>query len=223
MLLRALLVLLVVVNLGVATWWILRPVPVPRPRPAAPAGVPRLQLLSEVPAAALPDPEPVLCLRFGPYAPGDEVLSEARARLAPLVLSVRSLDQRGDPGGRWRVMLPPAPAEDADALVERLVAAGFGDVQPVRDGPDAGSVALGLFGGEAGARTHRDRIGAAGFPAQVHADGGDRSWLVVGLDAAQAVDADTGALRAQAAALQVEEVDCESPLDGPLDGAAGRR
>lgn len=49
---RALIVLLVILNLGVAAWWLLRtdpPAPPPEPHPA---GVPRLQLVSETAAGA---------------------------------------------------------------------------------------------------------------------------------------------------------------------------
>jgi hypothetical protein len=223
MLLRALLVLLVALNLGVAAWWIARPGPAETPRAEAPSGVPRLQLLSEVPQGTLPEPVPVLCMRFGPYAADDAQLAGARDHLSPRVMSVRTITESRAPASRWRVMLPPSADEDAAALVERLVAAGFGDVQPVREGPEAGSVALGLFGGEAAARAHRDRLVAAGFPAQVHADGGDRRWLVAGLDAAQALDVDVDALRAGARALQADAVDCDAPAAGPTDAAQGRR
>lgn len=49
---RALIVLLLILNLGVAAWWLLRadpPASLPEPHPA---GVPRLQLVSELPAGA---------------------------------------------------------------------------------------------------------------------------------------------------------------------------
>ena len=51
---RALLVLLVMLNFGVATWWALRPGPNPPPPWTPPAGVPRLQLLQEAAADPLP-------------------------------------------------------------------------------------------------------------------------------------------------------------------------
>ncbi|WP_149194675.1 SPOR domain-containing protein [Luteimonas suaedae] len=47
MLLRASIVLLLALNLGVALWWALRAPPAPDAAPEHPAGVPRLQLLSE--------------------------------------------------------------------------------------------------------------------------------------------------------------------------------
>ncbi|MGY0560378.1 MULTISPECIES: SPOR domain-containing protein [unclassified Luteimonas] len=45
--LRALIVLLAVMNLGVALWWAARPAPEPTPLPELPADVPRLLLASE--------------------------------------------------------------------------------------------------------------------------------------------------------------------------------
>src|SRR5690554_6818118 len=107
---RALFVLLVMLNLGVATWWLLRPGP-PAPAPRVqPADVPRLQLLGEhgpataatgVPGrdAPAPDPPPAAgpqeipvapvataglrCLGFGPFTDAVSVAA-ARAALQPL-------------------------------------------------------------------------------------------------------------------------------------------
>lgn len=49
---RALFVLLVMLNFGVATWWLLRPGSLPPSAWAQPEGVPRLQLLGEAQAGA---------------------------------------------------------------------------------------------------------------------------------------------------------------------------
>ncbi|WP_394686965.1 SPOR domain-containing protein [uncultured Xanthomonas sp.] len=58
MLVRALLVVLTILNLGVAMWWAMQPpTPPPVPMPAVPAGVATLQLVNEAPApAAAPTP-----------------------------------------------------------------------------------------------------------------------------------------------------------------------
>ena len=54
MLIRALIVLLVVLNLGAAAWWLTRPMPEPVAPADLPAGVARLQLVDEdAPAADL--------------------------------------------------------------------------------------------------------------------------------------------------------------------------
>ncbi|MBU8975740.1 SPOR domain-containing protein [Lysobacter sp. MMG2] len=61
MLARALVVLLLVLNLGVAAWWTLRAPPAPAPAFVPPSDVARLQLVSEKPGAkpAAPAPAPV--------------------------------------------------------------------------------------------------------------------------------------------------------------------
>ena len=51
--LRALIVLLLVMNVGVALWWALRPAPAVELPPALPADVPRLLLASEADAETL--------------------------------------------------------------------------------------------------------------------------------------------------------------------------
>lgn len=61
MLVRALLVVLTILNLGVAVWWAMQPPTPPSvPMPAVPAGVATLQLVNETPApAAAPTPPAV--------------------------------------------------------------------------------------------------------------------------------------------------------------------
>jgi hypothetical protein len=59
MLTRALIVMLVVLNVGVAAWWMWRPVPLPGAGDnAAPSGIARLQLLQERKGAAAVRPRP---------------------------------------------------------------------------------------------------------------------------------------------------------------------
>lgn len=209
---RALLVLLVVLNLGVAAWWLARPAAIQPPLPAAPEGVPRLQLVGEAgQAAPAPVPvAPVVCLRLGPYVEPDD-LQRARLHLQSLAIDASVLREAREPATRWRVMLPPpAGEEDAEALAQRIAAAGFGDLQVVEEGMEAGSIALGVFTHDAAAGTHRDALRAAGFDARLYPDGGDVQWLLVPLDAAQAQDLDEQHLRAELGALRAEPVPCEA-------------
>ena len=74
MLIRALIVLLIVLNLGAAAWWLGRPAPSPEPAPALPAGVARLQLVDEPAPVATPavaatvaPPAVAVCFSLGPY------------------------------------------------------------------------------------------------------------------------------------------------------------
>jgi hypothetical protein len=212
MLPRALLVLLVVLNLGVAAWWLARPAATRPPLPAVPEGVPRLQLVGEA-GQAPPAPvtaAPAVCLRLGPYAdPAD--LQRARLHLQSLAIDATVVREAREAAARWRVMLPPpAGEEDAGALAQRIAAAGFDDAHVVEQGMEAGSIALGVFTGDAAARTRRDALRAAGFDARLYPDGGDAQWLLVSLDPAQAQDLDERHLRAGLGALRAEPVPCEA-------------
>lgn len=137
MLVRALIVLLLVLNAGVASWWIARD-PVPPPAPAEPPpGVARLQLVGEatsaaataqapaaaITAAATPESSPAMgattapglttapvaqqCFSFGPFA-SKQAAETASAKLQPLVQKVTTREQGAiGPVRAWRVFLPP--------------------------------------------------------------------------------------------------------------------
>lgn len=213
MTLRASLVLLVVLNLGVALWWAMRADAPPAQADEAPSGIARLQLVSERPerraaststlVAASPGsptpaptpaapPTPERCYSAGPFA-DTTALDAARAALAPMASRLRSREIRENGGRGWRVYLPAAADRTAaDANAQRLRAAGFTDLVVVADGAEANSVALGRFSTEARARTHAGALQAAGFAAKAEALGETRSryWLDLaagpGFDANQA-------------------------------------
>ena len=99
MLIRALIVLLVVLNLGAAAWWLTRPAPTPPAEPALPAGVARLQLLNEAPSIPTQAPVPqardavppaalTACFSLGPYTRESSAL-QAQAALAGRILHAR--------------------------------------------------------------------------------------------------------------------------------------
>lgn len=210
MLPRALLVLLVVLNLGVAAWWLARPAATEPPPPATPEGAPRLELVGET-GQAVPAPAtaaPAVCLRLGPYAETAE-LQRARLHLQSLAIDASVVREVREAATRWRVMLPPpAGEEDAEAVAQRIGAAGFDDLELVEQGMEAGSIALGVFTREAAAQAHRDALRAAGFDARLYPEGGDAQWLHIALDAAQAQDLDERHLRAALGALRAEPVPC---------------
>ncbi len=223
MLTRALIVLLLVLNLGVAAWWWLAPTPAAEPPPAHPAGVPRLQLLSEAPrraaatataatadaeapsatqtsapetaapAAEAPEVAAVAtrCVRLGPFADG-AAAEAARTRLPAGVLASRVHSQAGTARGAWNVLMPPqADAAAAQALAQRIDAAGFKDYYVIRDGGGANGIALGRFGSEPSAQRHQAALQAAGFAAQVQGPAGATFW--VDADGAAAFDPQSAA------------------------------
>lgn len=197
---RALIVLLVVMNLGVAAWWVSRKPAVQEDRIAAPEGVPRLQLLQEAPQRPRPAtptpgasiattaiPADARCVSFGPFD-NPALLRRAQERLQPQVLRATVRNEiRGAPRG-WRVFAPrQASREAAQALADRMTAAGLDDLLVMPAGVDQDSVALGRFGSEDSARRRQAQVQAKGFAdVQVEPIGDVRTqgWIDVAAPAA---------------------------------------
>lgn len=213
MLLRAAIVVLLVLNIGVAAWWLSGAKTAPE-RPSTPigSGVPRLRLVGEAgpqPAFAAPAATPVaaateveppagarpaqaVCLRFGPFAD-----ATARDAVRPMVTAASSEVMPRDipamPARGWKVHIPPfASREEAQAMGERIKAAGITDWYLLNEGAQANGIALGRYGGEAAARRREAELKAKGIPAQAAPLGeGTLQWW---LDARLAPEADLAAL-----------------------------
>ncbi len=226
MLTRALIVMLVVLNLGVAAWWMWRPDSPPRAQEATtPSGIARLQLLRErkgaIPpprpspsptsaAAAAEPPKPAVverCYRFGPFV-DDAALAKADAALKPRVARLRAQSAAAGRGRGWRVIVPPAADRDAaNALAERIKQAGFPDLFVIGDGAAANAIVLGQYSSEERARQHVASLRDAGFSAQAEPLGEaapPERWLL-----AVATDAfDSAAARRASGAAQARSIDC---------------
>lgn len=167
MLLRALLVMLVVLNAGVAAWWALRAPPQAfAPAVDVPRGVPTLELVpGEGAAAPAAVPQPAACYRYGPFRVA-RAFEAARTAIAREVLWTATARELATPPRGWRVVLPQATREQAVATAARIGAAGFSDylVMPAT-GADANAIALGRYGSEAAARERVRTLAAAGFAA----------------------------------------------------------
>ena len=231
MLIRALIVLLVVLNLGVAAWWLSRPAVAPAATPAAPEGVARLQLLSEaapVPTAAVvapvaaeaaPDepaalpvpaaatPAPAQCFSLGPFN-NQAAATAAANRLGSQAIRPRAHEVPGKAASAYNVLLPPAAdRETAQALAQRIGAAGFDDFLVINQGEQANGIALGRYGSREAAQRRQSALQAGGFPAQIQAVGSEVAaqwWL--DLTAAEGVAA--AQLQALSTATQSRSLDC---------------
>lgn len=225
MLVRAVIVLLLVLNVGVAAWWIARD-PAPPPAPIEPPpGVARLQLVAETgapvatrpPTAAMPAeaaaptastaPPARQCYSFGPFA-SRPAADAATATLQATALRITAREQVDAANARgWRVFLPPLPTrEEAQATAARIGAAGFNDFLVVREGAEANSIALGRYRNQASAQRRTQALTAAGFPARMEPLGAvaASTWL----DVVAANGFDPRQAQAAIAAAQYQRQDC---------------
>ncbi|HET7125904.1 MAG TPA: SPOR domain-containing protein [Lysobacter sp.] len=226
MLTRALIVLLIVLNLGVAAWWALRP----SPRVAADttlAGIPKLQLASErkSPLPAIPTVAPATpatttapasveiakqdaapqCFRFGPFAD----MPSADAAAAKLRGSVRkSTTRTTSSGGKgWTVWLPPfADMTTAQAKALEIAGAGIKDYYVVAEGAQANAIMLGRYGSEDNAQRRIVELQAKGIQARVlpPQDAVSQAWV----DVEAATGFAPAAAQARIGAKSTQPLDC---------------
>ncbi|MGX5730399.1 SPOR domain-containing protein [Pseudoxanthomonas beigongshangi] len=238
MLIRALIVLLVVLNLGVAAWWLTRSDPPPPSAPEIPAGVAILELVdtpqasparvAAVPTAAVPPAAQATpgatasaastpagapasaCFRVGPFA--DRAAAEqSRGAFAPANGRAALRETPGTNASGYRVSLPPsATREEALAIAQRIGAAGFDDFLVINQGEETNGIALGRYRSREGAQRRQSQLVAAGFPARIHAIGeeGPSRWW---LDVAAPAGTRAATLRASVA-VPVEPQDCPAAL-----------
>lgn len=221
MLIRALIVLLFVLNLGVAAWWITRPAPEPPLPPELPAGVARLQLVEEPqaktasPGSGTPSPavtaaapaEPQACFSVGPFV-DTAAASAALEKLRPQILRSKLREVPGVSASGYRIVLPPAATrEEAQANAQRIGAAGFNDFLIMNSGEEINSIALGRYRSRESAERRLSALQAAGFPVQMLPAGRappSRWWLDVGATAA----ADPAGWAAQVGGTVPQSLDC---------------
>ncbi|GAB6194875.1 hypothetical protein [Lysobacter xanthus] len=178
MLTRALLVLLLVLNVGVAAWWALHVPPTPAAPP--PLDGPTLELVGAAPVARTRPAADLRCLRYGPFS-DPAAFDVARRAIAGEVAWTAVAQQLASPPRAWRVVLPQPDRATATATAARIGAAGFKDYLVLPDaGSDAHAIALGRYRNEASARERAASLAAAGFAAVAEPVGGRVvQWLDV--------------------------------------------
>jgi hypothetical protein len=108
----------------------------------------------------------------------------------------------------YRVLLPAAESrEAAQAIAQRIGAAGFDDFLIINNGEEANSIALGRYRSREAALRRQESLRAAGFAAQTLATGREAppQWW---LDVALRESADATQLRQLAASTQSVPLDC---------------
>jgi hypothetical protein len=178
--LRAVLLLLECMNLGVGVWCALHLEPEYQPVPALEPGVSGLALLRETDRSPLPAaaeleaaPEPLadmpVCLSIGPFeTPAD--LRAAMGRLMPEVGRIQFRELPATALRGYRVFLPAAASRaDALASARALAARGLSDYYVVTAGDQQNTVSLGLFRDLENARRRQAEVAALGYSATVEA------------------------------------------------------
>jgi hypothetical protein len=174
LILRALVLLLLCMNIGVAAWWASQRERTTAPAPATDPNVPPLVLLAEVerrplsdaaelaeaPAELSPD---AVCLSIGPFS----TPSELRLAMDLMLPRVERIQFREVPAVAlrgYRVYLPPA-ANRAEALqtARALSARGIADYYVVTAGDQQNTVSLGIFRELENATARRDVVAALGY------------------------------------------------------------
>jgi hypothetical protein len=182
MLLRALILLLLCMNIGVAVWWAKHHEAVPVALPATEVGVASLTLLSEAPRppAALADVEELsadpeqlnsqtVCLSLGPFA-SSAALRRAMNTLLPQVERIQFREVPALAVQGYRVFLPPAGSRaEAQEIARGLAAKGIADYYVVTAGEQQNTISLGLFRDLANASKRHDEVAALGYNPIVEA------------------------------------------------------
>ena len=183
MLSRALIALLLTMNLGVALWLWLRPVPEPAaPQARADEETPSLVLLSEeeyepdaVEAIAEPDspPEPtpgldrLACIEIGPFLTQAD-LRRAMNAFTPSAERLQFRETRALASRGYWVYLPAQGTRDAAlAAARELSGKGLRDYYVVTAGERENTISLGLFREMTNAQQRHAQVRAMGFDAQL--------------------------------------------------------
>ena len=180
MLPRILALILLAMNVGVAAWWLMRPLP-PTPPLAESRDpeTPSLSLLIEREAesageadgaAGLPTldaVEPGLCYALGPFLTQIDLRRVLRS-LTPVVRRIQFRETREVIRRGYRVFMPsPGDREQALAMARRLNQAGVSDYYVVTAGDEQNTISLGLYREQDNALTRQSQIAELGFQAEI--------------------------------------------------------
>jgi len=190
---RALVLLLVVMNLGALAWWGLHATTLPAQVATTDQGTPPLVLLSESEMAhrkgssdelaAAPEPTSATprCQTIGPFASPDDV-HHAMDTLAPLVGRIQQRQATGTAATGYRVYVATLGNRAAALEAARQLAAkGMNDYYVVTSGDEENTISLGLFQDLVNATKRRDDVRKLGFDARLEPRVGEveQYWIDV--------------------------------------------
>jgi len=180
MFLRVLFMLLLAMNLGVASWLYFSPQQAAADLPVSDVGISRLALLSErdqpgdaasSELAEAPESRAALasdrCRSIGPF-PTQADMRSAMNKLTPLSRRVQYREARAtQPRGYWVYVPAVATREQALSVARQLSSKGVRDYYVVTAGDQQNTISLGLFRDQNNAERRRAEIAALGFAPQL--------------------------------------------------------
>lgn len=179
MFLRALFLLLLAMNLGVAAWLLFAPPPRLAEFSASDPGIPTLQLLAEREGAGAAQSAELAsaaesrsdishghCVSIGPF-PTQADMRAALNKLTPQVDRIQYREARATQSRGYWVYLPAlASREQALTVARQLSAKGVRDYYVVTAGDQQNTISLGLFRDQANADRRYNEITGLGFMPQ---------------------------------------------------------
>ena len=178
MLSRILFLLLLALNIGVASWLYFAPQPRARALAVTDPGVARLVLLSErehssetnaAELASAPEASGGSCVSIGPF-PTQADMRTALNALTPLVARIQYREARAtETRGSWVYLPAQSSRERALALARQLSEKGVRDYYVVTVGDQPNTISLGLFHDQANAEKRRQEVARFGFAAELAA------------------------------------------------------
>jgi hypothetical protein len=180
MFLRVLFMLLLALNLGVASWLYFTPQAVKSELPVTDVGITRLELiaereapgdaasseLAEAPTARGPAAAET-CRSIGPF-PTQADVRTAINKLTPLTRRIQYREARTtQPRGYWVFVPAMASREQALGVARQLSGKGVRDYYVVTAGDQQNTISLGLFRDQNNAERRRAEIAALGFSPQL--------------------------------------------------------
>jgi len=215
MLIRALIVLLIALNLGTAAWWMARPAGVVQPVVAQPQGVPQLQLLGEQVGAAPSAPPLAAAVEAIPPGVVDGPVPALEANVVP---------EAGTQAAAQPLCFALGPfADAATARTASAALAPSGATAAVREAAGTAASGYNVFlpasGDRDAALATAARVGAAGFDDYLVVNSGEMvNSVALGRYASrQRAQAHRDQLVAAGFPAQVQPVGAETPSQWWLD------
>jgi hypothetical protein len=180
MFLRVLFMLLLALNLGVASWLYFTPQAAKTELPVTDVGITRLELiaereppseaatseLAEAPAERGPAAAEI-CRSIGPF-PTQADVRNAINKLTPLTRRIQFREARTtQPRGYWVFVPAMASREQALGVARQLSSKGVRDYYVVTAGDQQNTISLGLFRDQNNAERRRAEIAGLGFSPQL--------------------------------------------------------